>query len=232
MLAISALFHGAAGWYLSAPDHGSAYDIGSDEDVFVVELGSVIESSALFGKDTKTVQAVEAEPIEASQAQPEIQEVKPEELKEDTKVISSETGPKQETPPEEVKPIEPPQHQQAAAVDQEQVAPVEAKQAVSTPASGGDANARRIYEGKLSKHIGKKIVRPKSGQRTGKVLVRFTIDPSGVVLSREVAQSSGHKNIDEAALATIDKASPFPPAPSELASAPQVYTVPLTYKTK
>ncbi|MEQ1578343.1 MAG: TonB family protein [Hyphomicrobium sp.] len=231
-LCFSAAAHGAAGWYAFTPDSGNAYALGTGDDQFVIEQGISIEGAALFGEDTETIQAVEAEPAELSEARPEVQEVKPEELIEDTKVLTSEAGPVQDLPPEEVKTVETPVEQQVATIEQEQVVPVEAKQAAGAVKTGGDASAKRVYEGKLHNHIMKKIVRPKAGERTGQVLVRFTIDPSGEVVSREVAKSSGFKNIDEAALATIDRASPFPPVPAELASGPQVHTVPFKYRVE
>jgi len=232
MFVVSAALHGAAGWYAFASDLGKSYAIGSGDDQFVIEQGISIEGAALFGEDTETIEAVEAEPAELVEARPEIKEVKPEELVEDTKVLSSEQGPVQELPPEEVKVVETPVEQQVATIEQQQVVTVEAKQAAGAIQTGGDASAKRAYEGKLHNHIIKKIVRPKAGQRTGQVLVRFTINPSGEVISREIAQTSGFPNIDAAALATIDRASPFPPVPAELASGPQVHTVPFKYRVE
>ena len=57
----------------------------------------------------------------------------------------------------------------------------------------------------------KKKVNPRSRER-GTVIVRFTIDSAGQVLSREIATSSGSKILDDAAVASIDRASPFPPS--------------------
>ncbi len=231
MLALSAALHGAAGWYVFSPERGTSYAAGTGDDQFIIEQGISIEGAALFGEDTEAIEAVEAEPTELSQARPEIQEVKPLELKEDTQVVTSEAGPVQELP-EEVKAVETPVEKQVATVEQEQIVPVEAKQAAGAVKTGGDASAKRIYEGQLHKHIMNKIVRPKAGQRTGQVLVRFTIDPTGEVISREIAKTSGFPNIDAAALATIDRASPFPAAPAEFASSPQVHTVPFKYRVE
>ena len=225
LLVLSTALHGAAGWWVFAPKQFENADI-------AVENGIIIEGLATFGEDSETVEAVEADPAETSQARPEIQEVKAKDVVEDTKVIESETGPVQETPPEEVKPVETPREQQVATIEQTAVDPVEAKVAASKVTAEGEATARRIYEGKLHTQIMKHTVRPKSGQRSGQVLVRFTIDPSGEVISREIAQTSGLPNIDAAALATIDRASPFPPAPAELASGLQVHTVPFRYRVE
>jgi len=40
--------------------------------------------------------------------------------------------------------------------------------------------------------------------------------PSGNVVSREVSVSSEYEILDDAAVASIDKAAPFPPMPKEL----------------
>ena len=44
-------------------------------------------------------------------------------------------------------------------------------------------------------------------------MIGFTIGPSGQVLTREVKKSSGSKVLDDAAMAALDHAAPFPPMP-------------------
>ena len=80
----------------------------------------------------------------------------------------------------------------------------------------------------VTKPAGKKV-RPKSRQ-SGTVIVRFTIDARGQVLSSEIAKSSGSKVLDAAALASIAKASPFPPMPEGWSGEPFVITVPFMYR--
>lgn len=227
----SLTLHAVLGWHFVREYDVSAYAAGSGADDFVVEQGLAIQGVATLGQDAETVQAVEAEPVEMSEARPEIDEVKAEEVIEEQKVITSEDGPLQEELPEEIKEVVE-QEKQVATLEQIPVIPVEEKLAAGAEKQGGDATAMRAYDGRMYAHIQKKVVRPRTGKRVGRVLVRFTIDPTGAVISREVAQSSGIKGIDEAALATIDRASPFPPIPSEVASGPLERTVPFRYQVE
>lgn len=227
---LSVFLHAAVAWSFTHTYEVRSYQTGGGEDDFVVEQGVTIEGISMLGLDTETVHAVEAEPQEVSEARPEIQEVKAEEVVPETKIITSDNGPEQEDLPEEIKEVQ--QVQQVATVEQQVVVPVEQKIAAGAAKQGGDASATRAYEGKMYAHLAKKMVRPRAGERIGRVVVRFTVDPSGKVLSREVAQTSGIKGIDEAALASIDRASPFPPIPSDVASGPLERTVPIRYRVE
>ncbi len=227
---VSLALHGGLLWYALADLEGHAYALGSGDDEFVIEQGVTIEGVALMGTETETVQAVEVEPVMLSEARPEIKEVKPEEEK--TEVISSEHGPEQEMTVEEVKEVVDPRKEQVATVEQVPQVPVEEKLAASDAQEGGRTSVLKAYEGQMHAHLMKKVVRPRGSERVGKVVVRFVINPKGEVVSREVAQSSGVANIDAAALASIDRASPFPPVPAEIASGPMVHTVPFKFSVR
>jgi protein TonB len=225
---VSLTLHAALGWTFVREYDVSAYAAGGGTDDFVTEQGIAIEGVAMMGIDTETVEAVEAEPMEASEARPEVEEVKAEEAVEETKVITSAEGPEQEELPEEVQEVKPQEHQ-VATLEQQVVVPVEAKVAASEVKEGGNASATKAYDGKMFAHLNRKMVRPRIGGRVGRVVVRFTISPTGEVIERAVAESSGVPGIDEAALASIDRASPFPPVPAEVATGPIVRTVPIRY---
>jgi periplasmic protein TonB len=62
---------------------------------------------------------------------------------------------------------------------------------------------------------------------SGTVQVSVTFARNGHVLSRRVAGSSGSARLDQAALAVIDRAQPFPPFPASMAEAQVTRTVPL-----
>jgi protein TonB len=228
---VSLVLHAGLAWAAMRTIDYSALASGSGNDDFVIEQGVAIEGVAMFGLDTETVQAVEAEPVEMSEARPEVKEVKTEEVVEEAKVITSETGPEQEQLSPEVE-EKAEQVKQVAATEQVAVQEVEEKIAAGAQQQGGDSTVLKAYNGKLFAHISKKIVRPRTGQRVGRVVVRMLINPTGDVISREVAESSGIKGIDEAALASIDKASPFPPIPSDVASGPLERTVPFRYRVE
>jgi protein TonB len=63
----------------------------------------------------------------------------------------------------------------------------------------------------------------------GVAVVRFSIDASGQVAGVSLAQSAGDAMLDAEALATVRRASPFPPPP---AGAPRVFSAPLSYRVR
>ena len=70
------------------------------------------------------------------------------------------------------------------------------------------------------------------GHLSGTVLLGFTIAPSGQVLTREVKKSSGSKVLDDAAMAALDRAAPFPPMPRDLAHGSLELQVPFKFVTR
>ena len=66
---------------------------------------------------------------------------------------------------------------------------------------------------------------------SGTVLIGFTISPSGQVLTREVKKSSGSKVLDDAAMAALDRAAPFPPMPPGV-NGPLKLQVPIEFATR
>ena len=81
---------------------------------------------------------------------------------------------------------------------------------------GGDTTQRRAYLGQVRKTLERSKVNPRS-TISGTVMLRFTVGAKGELLSRTVLQSSGSKLLDDAAMAALDRAAPFPPMPQELA---------------
>ncbi len=71
----------------------------------------------------------------------------------------------------------------------------------------------------MRKTLERSKVNPRS-TIAGTVLIRFTVGPKGELLSRGVQQSSGSKVLDDAAMAALDRAAPFPPMPQEIARGP------------
>lgn len=214
-----ALHGGAVAFFLSTPG-GASLDEGIGEDTFIVEQGVYSER----------IEAVEAPP-QVVQSAPPLEEVKP--VEEDVQhVIGSDAGPEQEKVVREPEPekIKEPQKEQMAAVEQTEVA-VEEKKATGEKKTGGDTTALSAYRGKLFAHISGKKVNPRSRQ-VGTVVVRFTVGPQGELISREVATSSGSKLLDDAAVASIDRAAPFPPMPDEAADGPMVVSVPFKFSVQ
>ncbi len=86
------------------------------------------------------------------------------------------------------------------------------------------------YPGKVAARLRKALRYPREAQRErlrGEVHVSFTISSSGGVGGIRVVRSSGHPVLDQAAIATVQRAAPFPPTPDGRASWP--FTVPLAF---
>jgi protein TonB len=81
--------------------------------------------------------------------------------------------------------------------------------------SGGDTTAQSAYLGIVRAQLEKAKINPHSNI-TGTAVVHFVVDASGRIISREIITSSGHKVLDDAAVASIERASPFPPMPKTL----------------
>lgn len=184
-------------------------------------------------------QVIEEEPIEPLEPEePLPEDMKVAELPEETEIIDSVQGPEAEAlkmrTPEpvqeemEIEEVKPPQPEQLAAVEQLQVLPVEEKQASGETQQGGDPSKRRAYFGELLKHLQKRKVNPHTSNK-GTVVVEMTVDPSGKVLNRKVTQSSGIERLDEAAVASIDRSSPFPPFDQGVSGEPLVVHVPFKF---
>ena len=234
--AITTLFsvalHGAVVGVLFITPGGASLDEGAGEDTFVVEQGIAIEGVARLGDAEVEVAAIEAPPPVLATPSP-VEEVKP--LEEDTQhIVGSEEGPEQqdvinEPEPEEIEeiPIEP---DQVAVIEQTEVS-VDEQRAAGAKQEGGRATALSAYRGKLYSRISRKKVTPRS-RRVGTVVVRFTVGTQGELLSSEIAQSSGHQSLEDAAIASISRAAPFPPMPSEANDEPLVVSVPFKFSVR
>jgi protein TonB len=71
-----------------------------------------------------------------------------------------------------------------------------------------------------------------SEEAEGTVMVSFLLDSSGSLLSSEIAASSGHASLDDDALETVWRASPYPPFPRELRRERLYLKIPITYELK
>lgn len=171
------------------------------------------------------VKPIEEQPVIASAAGPEQENVKDPEPEE---VETPEPEPEEvvEPKPEAVEQALPPQ---VAAVAQESVAAQ--RQSSSLEKKGGDTTAHSAYLGTLRSHLERNKVNPRSGF-VGTAVVRFKVSSNGEVISREIVTSSGNKVLDEAALASIEKASPFPAMPEGLQREQIEVSVPFRFRVR
>ena len=99
------------------------------------------------------------------------------------------------------------------------------------PDQNTGASLRTAYLSEVQKALERSKVNYDT-QFSGTVLIGFTISPSGQVLMREVKKSSGSKVLDDAALAALDRAAPFPPMPRGVANGPLKLQVPVEFITR
>jgi protein TonB len=72
----------------------------------------------------------------------------------------------------------------------------------------------------------------KSRREEGSVQVSFTIDASGRVTGSRVVRSSGSPDLDRAALDMVQRASPVPAPPKEIARSRMSLNVPVMFNLR
>ncbi|SNY91268.1 protein TonB [Cohaesibacter sp. ES.047] len=101
-----------------------------------------------------------------------------------------------------------------------------------TKAANGAA-LKSNYLGKIRARLRRSLVYPRAAQQrreTGTATVRFRITANGRASSVSVVRSSGRTRLDKAALATVKRASPFPPLPKGLGRTSISMTVPIAFR--
>lgn len=243
----------------TALEQGSGEDIMVVEQGMMLEGFAKLGEDQVTIEEVQAppVQMAMAQPLPEEVKQPIEEEIpveEPEEVKpiEERQVIASEAGPDQvdvkapeeveEPEPEELEEpvreqikepepevVEQPLPPQIATLQQESVAAQRESSGVQK--KGGDTTAHRAYLGTLRSHLEKNKVNPRT-QTIGVAVLRFTVDASGQITSRRVTKSSGSKVLDEAALASLEKASPFPPIPKNLDREHLEITVPFKFTVR
>ena len=207
---------------------GAALEAGTGDDQVVVEQGIALEGLTKFGEAEEMIETIDIPPIQAAEVPQPVEEIKPEltdvvtstEGKHEEQVMSEEPKPVEEERPQEV-PVEEQAPQVATLIEQSSGAAQE----------GGDTTERLAYLGQVRKTLERSKVNPRSTM-SGTVLLKFTVGPKGELLSRTVQRSSGSKVLDDAAMAALDRAAPFPPLPQEIASGPLEVQVPFRFMTR
>ena len=217
------------------------------EDAVSVEA---IEAPPVMMAAAQPLEQVEAVEEQKELPVEDVQEVEP---VEDT-VVASETGPEQldfkEPEPKELEKIEPeelvepvkeelkepepevkeqPLPQQIATVQQETV--IAMRESSGEEKKGGDATAHRAYLGKLRTHLEHSKVNPRT-TLIGTAVVRLTVKSDGELVAHRIVKSSGSKLLDNAALASIEKAAPFPAIPDEVGKEMIEVSVPFKFSVR
>lgn len=98
---------------------------------------------------------------------------------------------------------------------------------VRAPSGDGRSYASRIRSWLYAHKIYPR--RSRMRREEGVVQVRFTIDRGGVLLDGAVVRGSGNGALDEEAMATLRRSSPFPAAPREISGDRIEFTVPIEF---
>lgn len=97
--------------------------------------------------------------------------------------------------------------------------------------SAGNAKVSN-YPGVVRRKLRRALRYPKKARSRkirGTTVVRFSVTGSGGIANLRVARGSGSKVLDDAALATVRRAAPFPRIPAEARRKSWVFTVPLEF---
>jgi protein TonB len=214
---------------LSERSAGEESDIwGSPTNTVVMELATVEQVS---GEETEVVKDItEAKVVAVPQPKP----VKHVEPKPEPKKVA-------EAAPEKPKKKKVDQAQKST---KNQVARGNSQVSVSAASGVAQGNRglrkadagwadRSNYAGKIVAHLQryKSYPREAANKRlTGIATLTFSISADGRVKSVKLQGSSGAPILDQAALATVQRASPFPAIPAEAGVSTMTFTVPLRYR--
>ncbi len=206
---------------------------GTGEDAMLIEQGIAIEGFS-SGDALQTIETADVTPT-TQDTPPPINEVKPpDELRETITATESKVEDnivKTEEPPPPTF-TQPPPPEVVQAQEQPQQVAIATEQSSGEEQKGSiDPALFKQYLGKLSETVQKAKINPRS-KLNGTVWVKFKVSPGGELLSREITSSSGSKVLDEAAVAALDRAAPFPPMPQEVATGPLDVSVPFKFVTR
>ncbi|WP_454917165.1 TonB family protein [Xanthobacter sediminis] len=119
-----------------------------------------------------------------------------------------------EKPKKEAKPTRRQQAPTTSAAPRSEAAPSQSTAAPSPGIAASNSQARASWAAMISAHLNRfKRYPPGAEGITGRPSVRFSLDGSGRVTSVGLSNSSGSPVLDEEAVATVRRASPFPAPP-------------------
>lgn len=219
-LTVSLLAHAtfAVGLTQYAPDTPVvSFDKGEGGNDFItVEQGVALEGLAKLGDAMETIETAELTPVTPDvPPPPPVQEVKQVDELSDTitsqasqvedNIVKTEEPPPPQVQEKQVEEVQPQEQPKQVAIVSEQSSGAAKKAA--------DPTARTEYLGKLRDVLEHAKVNPRS-RAAGTVVVKFKIGTDGQLMSREITASSGSKILDDAAIAALERAAPFPSMPA------------------
>ncbi|WP_051631283.1 energy transducer TonB family protein [Afifella pfennigii] len=94
---------------------------------------------------------------------------------------------------------------------------------------GPNRRALSSYNSRVYAHLARHKRFPPGARRNGTATVRFTLSASGNAQGLRLVAGSGDAALDEAAVAMVRRASPFPPIPAEVGRSSMTFTVPINF---
>jgi protein TonB len=171
--------------------------------------------------DESSVVAVELAPIDSDVDQPEIAPVPETEQKQvelpPPELSQTIVAPPEEKPPEKIEEKKPPTPAMPARV------------------KGGAPRVESSWQTVLVKHLQQYKRYPSEAQSRGEegiVLLSFSVDRNGHVLTRHVLHSSGYPELDDEVMAMIARADPLPPFPPSMPEPMLDLTVPIRFSLR
>ncbi|MGO4386099.1 energy transducer TonB [Microvirga sp. 2YAF29] len=204
-----------------------------------------LEETAAVEEEVEAVepQMIEALSIEASPVENVVTEdavvIPPQET------VTAQTVPEKPAPkpvkPPPPKPVErkpnptprrEPREQQPPAADARQGQASASRENLGGAAASGDPNLMSRYRAAVGAAVRRRLRFPSGAGSLGTsgiAKVRFSIDPSGTIISVTLIQSAGHPALDAAALAATRAGSSVPPIPAGLPSRLPPFEIPLNF---
>ena len=197
--------------------------IGSPEsNAIVVDLSPFVSPPSDSQEDVAPGPAQDMQPV------PEAAEQKPEEKPEQkVDVPPAPVPPVAALPPPE--PVKPEVQPAPIEVPPAQVATAPPREHVASPA------AVKAWHTEIVAQIERHKAYPpaaRSRREKGVVELAFSLDRQGRVVSSRVAHASGSADLDQAAMATIERAQPFPQPPAGMAGLEFSFTVPVKFSIR
>ena len=160
----------------------------------------------------------------------------------DDDIDQPEIAPVPEQPPKEVEQPPPPPEPQQAAIAPAEEPPLQEQQqqrppqpAVPARVKGGAPRVEPSWQTALVRHLQQYKRYPSDAQSRGEdgvVMLSFTVDRTGHVLARQIARSSGHRELDNEVMSMIERAQPLPPFPASMPQATLDLTVPIRFSLR
>ncbi|MDR1607484.1 MAG: energy transducer TonB [Deltaproteobacteria bacterium] len=240
-LTLSFVFHALIVWGLFQDNAHKAREY---VPLAVMEFGDYDPLGGQGGGGEEIIEP-EPEPEPAPEPEPEVPE-------EEVKVVESLSPMAEEAPPpppiEKPKPVEKPKTKPKPKPKPAGPVSSGGENVASGPGPGGPgpggtpggtgrgtSNALAAYKNKIRVKLERNKKYPPASQsrrETGVAVVSFIVLKNGAVTSPRLVTSSGHKRLDDEAVALLARVSPLPPIPPEIDANTMPLSVPLRFSMK